>query len=64
MFSTRFDNGSGHVSISGNSGEMVTQAGCEQCGLNAIMLPVATICEQYGLKPQDHMPYPSNDQKM
>ena len=47
-----------------NSGEVVTQAGCEQCGLNAIMPPVATICEQCGLKSQDHVPYPSNDEKM
>ena len=47
-----------------NSREVVTQAGCEQCGLNAIMPPVATICEQCGLKSQDHVPYPSNDQKM
>jgi hypothetical protein len=39
-----------------NSGEVVSQAGCEQCGLKATMPPVATICEQCGLKGQDQVP--------
>ena len=44
-----FDDGCEWVPICGISREVVTQARCEQCGLNASMPPVATFGEQCGL---------------
>ena len=51
------------IERSGILGKVVAQAGCEQCGLNA-MPPVATICEKCGLNSGNIMCFhPSNGQK-